>query len=750
MKRWLAAAAAPGGRRLVRFALVGLSGIVVNLGALQLFAGALGLPDAAASGLAIEASVVSNFLLHDAFTFPDRRGGAGAGWVGRLTRYHVVSALGAAVQFATFLAIVAALVGAVPALEPAVRRAFAQVAGIGLAFATTWAGSSRFAWRERRGGAPAPRGAWLAPAVFAAVLALHLVPIWLVRWFPTQDGPLHVENVLALLRWSGSPLLQSWYVENWGTQPNWLTQGIFAALLGAASPPVAEKLLLSGYTILFPLAFRSVLPRGTRGWWGALAGFPFVHAYPFHMGFWNFCAGMALALFAAGLWTRWRGRFTRGRFAVFAGLSVLLFLAHSVAFAGALVAVGALLAWRAGLALLRARANPRRRRLLLRGYGLRTLAVIAAASPGLVLVGAWILAHAGEASARSGLGELLVKLAAGYAMVAIDRRELLPAALVMLVLGAAGLHAIVARARGGWRLRPVDGWLVAALGFAVLYLVIPDVVAAGAHVSDRLALLTFISVAAWLAAGAAPPATVRAAAAALAVLAVGALGIRLDKQLELSALMDEYVSAEAVVGPDRVLLPIAMSPHGPRDADGRRIGYRIKPFLHAAGWLVAERGGVDLKNSQAHTNHCPVRFPDDRDPFRLFAGTLGRMEGVPPCVDLRAAAASADYVLLWGRTPEALATRCGAALASGLDAAWERIFRSEPRGLLEVWRPRRPVSTSHGAGAGSRAGQRSSSGVNAPVRQPSRIDSSRTENASEMPAKAAIDSGTPARVTSPM
>jgi len=731
-------------RRVARFALVGLSGVAVNLAALQALAGRFHAPDALASALAIEASIVSNFLLHDAFTFPDRRAGAG-GWAGRLGRYHAVSSLGAAVQLVTFLAVAAAFGWAAPGMDPGLRRILAQGAGIGLAFAASWSGSARFAWGVRRPVAPPPRGARLAAAVFAAVLALHLAPIWLVRWLPTQDGPLHVENVLALLNVSSSPLLRSWYVANWGAQPNWLTQGLLAALLGAASPAMAEKLVLTGYTLLFPLGFRSLLPRGPRGWWAALAAFPFVHAYPFHMGFWNFSYGMALALLAAGLWGRWRGRLSGARGVVFAGLSVLLFVAHSVAFAGALVGVGALLVARAGPSLARAWPDRARRERVLRAYGRRALAALAAVSPGLGLLALWILAHSGEASARFPLADLVTKYLAGYAMVAIDRREIVPAALVMAVLGAAALHALAVRRREARRLRPADGWLVAAAAFAALYLAVPDVVAAGAHVSDRLELFSFIALAAWVVGGGGSPRAARPAALALAALALVALGIRYDKQRELSALLEEYLSAEAVIPPDRVLLPLAMSPHGPLDAHGRRMGYRIKPFLHAAGWVVAGKGGVDLENSQAITNHCPVRFPEGRDPFPRLAGTLARMEASPPCVDLRSAADTADFALVWGRTPEALATRCGAALASGLDAAWEPVFRSSPRGLLEVWRPRRQAGGG-AAGAGSVPGH--SSPRKAPVRQPSRIDRSRAEKARAMPARAAASSFTPSRATS--
>ena len=103
-----------------------------------------------------------------------------------------------------------------------------------------------------------------------------------------------------------------------------------------------------------------------------------------------------------------------------------------------------------------------------------------------------------------------------------------------------------------------------------------------------------------------------------------------------------------------------------------------------------EHGGVDLKNSQANTDQCPVRFVPGRNPFQTIAESIGRMEGVPPCVDLRLSpqVGPIDYVLVWGAPRENLTTPCGAALAEELVQRYQPVFLSEPRGLLEVWRPR--------------------------------------------------------------
>jgi putative flippase GtrA len=679
------------GGRAARFAAVGLSGVAVNLGALHLLAGVLGVREILSSALAIEASILWNFVFHDAVTFRDRRGATRAGPLGRLARYHAVSAVGAAVQLGTFVLAALALSRAAGRTDLGAFRYAAQGAGIAAAFVWSFGGSMRFAWAtgETPVREPLAVAAVVPRVLFAVLLAVHVAPIWLVRWFPTQDGPLHVENVLALLQRAGSPLLQHWYVANVGAQPNWLTQLVFAGLLPIASPVVAEKLVLTVYTILFPLSFRVAMPRGTRGWWAALLAFPFVHAFPFHMGFWNFTYGFALAFLTAGYYLRTRGRVGPGRFAVLGVLSVLLYLAHMVALAGAGVAMGAVLAWRARLSFTRARGSPVRRARVLRGYGLRLGALAAATGPGVALALVWIAHHRDHAAMRIPFLELVAKLGVGYALVSVDRRELYLSAVLMLVMFVAFVHLLLARAGRGPRRHAHDGWLVAAAAFVLLYFAVPDVVAAGAHVSDRFAWFALVSFAAWIGTGPSPQSSLRRITVAFAVLAVAALGVRFQKQRELSDLVEEYVSAQAVIEPGRVLLPIALSPHGPRDDAGLRLGYRVKPFLHATGWIVAAKGGVDLKNSQANTDQCPVRFPADRNPFKTIAGSLGQMEGMPPCLDLGAAArASTDYVLVWGATREELRTPCGGALEAELGAGYEPIFISQPRGLIEVWRPR--------------------------------------------------------------
>ncbi len=72
----------------VRFALVGASGVVVNLGVLTLLR-YFNFPHVFASAVGIEASVVNNFILNDLWTFRGR----GKDWWRKFLKFHTSSAV---------------------------------------------------------------------------------------------------------------------------------------------------------------------------------------------------------------------------------------------------------------------------------------------------------------------------------------------------------------------------------------------------------------------------------------------------------------------------------------------------------------------------------------------------------------------------------------------------------------------------------------------------------------------------------
>ncbi len=92
-------------KRFLKFAVVGGSGVFVNLGIYFLLTRPTGLVDSLwgrnlAYALSVELSILSNFLLNDRWTFRDRC--EGVAFRHRFLRFHVVSAVGFLINWGVF------------------------------------------------------------------------------------------------------------------------------------------------------------------------------------------------------------------------------------------------------------------------------------------------------------------------------------------------------------------------------------------------------------------------------------------------------------------------------------------------------------------------------------------------------------------------------------------------------------------------------------------------------------------------
>lgn len=88
-------------RRFMKFAAVGASGVVVNLGTLAILRLAK-VHTNLASAIAIEVSILSNFAINHLWTFGDRRH-ADSALLRHLLRFHLVSLGGGVIQFVMFV-----------------------------------------------------------------------------------------------------------------------------------------------------------------------------------------------------------------------------------------------------------------------------------------------------------------------------------------------------------------------------------------------------------------------------------------------------------------------------------------------------------------------------------------------------------------------------------------------------------------------------------------------------------------------
>jgi dolichol-phosphate mannosyltransferase len=134
--------------RLARFLVVGASGAIVNLGALAVLLEVFAVPVLSGKIVAIELSILWNFVLNDRFTFRDRRGEHGV--VVRLLKYNLVALVGLVIQLGISSLTDDALVRVLGLGAVGHLRYLGQAVGIVAATAWNFLSNLLWTWRVRR------------------------------------------------------------------------------------------------------------------------------------------------------------------------------------------------------------------------------------------------------------------------------------------------------------------------------------------------------------------------------------------------------------------------------------------------------------------------------------------------------------------------------------------------------------------------------------------------------------------------
>ena len=539
-------------------------------------------------------------------------------------------------------------------------------------------------WRLRALDA-AKRVPW-ALALIAAVVAAQLYVLWSNRFFPSQDGPAHLETARALrqLLLHQSGIVREFYAVNPHADPNWLIHVLLALLTSAVAPLVAEKLLLSLYLVGLPVAAvyaaRAIEPEA-----GVLAAvtLPLLLSFPVHMGFYNFSLSLVLLLLTLGFWLRHRQASRIRDTAILAALLTLVYFGHIVSFGIAglvIVVVGACdmrMAWRA----LGADNRPAR----LQGLRRQVSRLGLAFAPGLLLTLGFLIRNGGELPIWRREETLLRRLLEFRTLVSFDRREVPLAATYLWLLLAVVLGLAWRKVRQrDWN--PLDGLLLCAAGVVGLYFALPAGLAGGGYVNSRVALVLPLVLMLWLA-------TVPAAARLRTLIAVGSAALALAFLLihagsyaRLTGQLEEYFQVAPHLRPGSTVLSLSFREEGARGKLNK-----VHPFAHAAGYLAAGAELVDLGNYEADQRYFPVVYRPEVDPRRFLGGNPEPRHSVGNLSLQRYEAATGkrvDYVILWDL--QALVSRRPAQrrLLRELRASYDLVFTSSP-GRLQLYR-RRP------------------------------------------------------------
>lgn len=170
--------------------------------------------------------------------------------------------------------------------------------------------------------------------LFALLLILHILPLWIFAYFPSQDGASHVYNALVLKEYSqheNFKMRDAWQL-NITIFPNWLSHIALAALLYIFPPVLSEKIFLTIAIGMIPIAFfyflHAVNKEHKQKYMYAWLGFPFAYNYLLYMGFYNFTLSIAFFFFSFGYWWKHKDNMRIKHLSILYILLLLTYLSH--------------------------------------------------------------------------------------------------------------------------------------------------------------------------------------------------------------------------------------------------------------------------------------------------------------------------------------------------------------------------------------------------------------------------------------
>lgn len=546
--------------------------------------------------------------------------------------------------------------------------------------------------------------------VFALLIVLHLLPLFLVKHFPTQDGPAHLYNALVISEYHlpTSEAFRSFFVFTPELVPNWFSHALLAALMYVAPPLIAEKLLVGGYIIMLAVACRfAVTGINPRGAFVSLLIFPFVFNFLTMAGFYNWVWSITAMLLAIGYWLRNRNTMNWKKAGVLFLLAAVMHFMHivSVVMTCLFIAVVAVVETVSDT-VSRSRHETWRR------FVSRALWPAAAFVPSAALIG-WFMLQRSESVAKHlpreqlwqellNLGPLLsIASRLDSRLISIHNRLDLFGTWLMVFGGlllAMGAYRVV-RAIVCRQVKLLDCIALVVGAYLAMYFTVPDQMATGSYIAPRLAIYSLLAMVLFLAVGDYD----RRSRIAFASIAVGVSTLLLFgvtmRMRALDAALEETTAAATHIAPGSTVLTISRAPWGDHAA-GTQSG-AAAVFQHVDGYINLAARSVSLVNYEANTGHFPLMYREALNPYEhMTVGGPQMLEGMAPQIDIAAYESktghTVDYIAVWHGGTRDLGDSDWQGVQQQIDVGYELIFESKPRGLMKLYERRQGEGEANG------------------------------------------------------
>jgi len=462
--------------------------------------------------------------------------------------------------------------------------------------------------------------------LFTLLTFIYVLPIWIFKYFPSQDGPCHIYNSFILKHYNDPDYVFNQYYEvRKSPMPNWASHAFMTPLMYLVPPLIAEKILLTAYVILMAVSMLYFLNAVESGRMSLVfIGFPFIYNFLLLMGFYNFMLGVGMFMLAVGYWWKHFDAFGVRNMAVLSLLLVVLYFCHLVPLALAMfsIAVIAIVSFPRGFA--------RWRQALLSFLGMLPAAGLAlyyTSTRGTERAGVWELSRLWQYFIRN-------ESLAYHSENQIVFGKMVTGAFVILFF-----YTLIRdrRWRLRLRLRRRDFLLLLSIAFFVIYLKAPDDMSGGGFIKMRMSLFPFLIIIPWLSWD--MPKVMRGVVGGLLMLLATAYIAHASYYHKiLSDDIAVYNSGYDAVEKNKVLLPLAS------DYIGR--SWRIGIYTHTPGYYGYKRGCINLINYEAGTDYFPTVFKPD-----FHRPSIEQVHVKQAEIDFAEYVDDVDYVLTWALVP---------------------------------------------------------------------------------------------------
>ncbi len=505
----------------------------------------------------------------------------------------------------------------------------------------------------------------IEPYFFFLLVFIYALPVLLLHFFPTIDGPAHLYNSNLLNHYFFSPSsgVDNYFSFNAEPEPNWLGH-ILLCLFNSFLPSyLAEKIVILLYVFSMPIAFRALIKKlAPENIYASYFGFPLIYTLLFYLGFYNFCLSISLLLFM--IYYRYERTKTVWSKINFTLLLLLLYFAHLFSF---------LLFIAIDLYFYCIDFKKSRKEETTHFTFKAVLLSILPYLPGILLTINFLIKKSEGGKAIFLPASTLVnwiKEAAPFITLNHDKEYLYTTSLnvVWILLF---VYVLFTRLRRKEKLNVQDNWLLIALVILAAYFILPDDAASGGYISLRIVLYFFVFFIFWLSLQSIHKLFYIIAASISVILSMVLLNKHYEDSKVLSADANEMYSAVNFIEEGNSVLPLNYSSN----------------WMHAnfSNYLGSEKNIIVLDNYEAAKPHFPLKWKENKCPYNV-AGDFANSNS--PCLTLQnyetVSNVRVDYITRWCYS-RANNDSCTIEVNSLLAEKFEKVY-SSPSQKMEVFK----------------------------------------------------------------